>query len=185
MNGLLQLSGPHIHLFSCVPHPSHYIHQITNRALWQASSGHILRRRKFTNYTDTSGNDLCICAALCPALFFQVIRVGGKYMHRQTRSYQGDLIQWVQDISLIGLSSISHAQKVSVSSYHTVLLWNHFLSWGEKAPQGKNMHLIRQENLTRYQIITHIASSMKNIVHDNRLMQRENWYKRRRQVIIN
>lgn len=71
-----------------------------------------------------------ICTAMIHAyerlsvfsLFFQVIRVGGKYMHRQTRSYQGDLIQWVQDISLIGHGSISHAQKVSVASYHTVLL---------------------------------------------------------------
>lgn len=90
--------------------------------------------------------------------FFQVIRVKGKYMHRQTRSYQGDLIQWVQDISLIGLSSISHARKVSVSSYHTLLLWNHFLSWRERAPQGKKMHLIRQGNLIRYQIITLVKS---------------------------
>lgn len=69
-------------------------------------------------YSDES----CICEALCLLLFLQVIRVRGKYMHRQTRSYQGDLIQWVQDISLIGLSSISHAQKVSVSSHHTLLV---------------------------------------------------------------
>lgn len=78
--------------------------------------------RKFTNYKDMCSDDSCICEAVCLLLFFQVIRVGSKYMHRQTRSYQGDLIQWVQGISLIGLSSISHAQKVSVSSYHTLLL---------------------------------------------------------------
>ncbi len=134
------------HLFfvghvSCTPYLSHYIHQILNWAFWQASSGHIVRcgnnSRKFTNYKDMHNDDSCICEAICLLLFFQVIRVRGKYMHRQTRSYQGDLIQWVQDISLIGLSSISHAQKASVSSHHTLLLWN-FLSWREKAPQGKN-----------------------------------------------
>lgn len=64
-------------------------------------------------------------------LFFQVIRVGGKCMHRQTRSYQGDLIQRVQDIILIGLSSISHAHKVSVSSYQT-LLYSEIISLAEE-----------------------------------------------------
>lgn len=133
-------------------------------------------RRKFANYKDMHSSDLCICEALCLLLFLQVIKVTGKYMHRQTRSYQGDLIQWVQDISLIGLSSISHAQKVSVSSYHTPLLWNHFLSWREKTPQGKHASRTPGESDSLSDSYTYkIFQTWKSIWYDNRFIQKENY----------
>lgn len=70
-------------------------------------------------------------------------------MHRQV-----DSILCVHDISLIGLRSISHAQKIFISSYRT-LLWNNFRSWRKSSGSSrKTVHHLSRAKAARYLILT-------------------------------
>lgn len=82
------------------------------------------------------------------------IRGGSKYMHRQAKSYQGDLIQWARDIILIGLgSTLVMPKTVSISSHLIKRCSSENVSLTRRRRHlEENPHCLNQRNLTCYQI---------------------------------
>lgn len=75
-------------------------------------------------------------------------------MHRQAKSYQGDLIQWARDIILIGLgSTLVMPKTVSISSHLIKRGSSEIVSLPRRRRHlEENPHCLNQRNVTCYQI---------------------------------
>lgn len=82
------------------------------------------------------------------------IRGRSKYMHRQAKSYQEDLIQRARDVILIGLgSALVMPKNVSISSHLITHCSSEIVSLTQRRRHlEENTHLLNQRNLTCYQI---------------------------------